>query len=43
MNGGHLGTLQKILGHGSIIMTMRYAHLSADYLEDEVKFNPVDK
>ncbi|MFO6400122.1 tyrosine-type recombinase/integrase, partial [Pseudomonas aeruginosa] len=28
MNGGHIVTLQHILGHASLSMTMRYAHLS---------------
>ena len=42
MNGGRLETLQKILGHGSITMTMRYAHFSPDYLDDAVKLNPVE-
>lgn len=33
MNGGDLYTLQKILGHHSITMTERYAHLSPTYLD----------
>ena len=40
MRGGHLLTLQKILGHSTINMTMRYAHLAPDHLEDAVKLNP---
>ncbi|APE31539.1 hypothetical protein BOX17_11635 [Halomonas aestuarii] len=40
MNGGNLLTLQKILGHQSIQMTMRYAHLSPDHLFEAVKFGP---
>ncbi|RTR00840.1 phage integrase [Halomonas nitroreducens] len=40
MNGGNLLTLQKILGHQSIQMTMRYAHLSPDHLSEAVKFGP---
>lgn len=42
MNGGNILTLQKILGHSSLAMTMRYAHLAPDYLLDAVKFGPVE-
>ncbi len=42
MNGGNILTLQKILGHSTINMTMRYAHLAPDHLEDAVRFNPVN-
>lgn len=41
MNGGNILTLQKILGHSSITMTMRYAHLSPDHLQDAVSLNPL--
>lgn len=41
MQGGNILTLQKILGHVDISMTMRYAHLSPDHLQDAVKFNPM--
>lgn len=41
MNGGNILSLQKILGHADITMTMRYAHLAPDHLNDAVKFNPV--
>ncbi|WP_018414804.1 tyrosine-type recombinase/integrase [Teredinibacter turnerae] len=41
MNGGNILTLQKILGHSTINMTMRYAHLSPDYLLDTIKYNPL--
>lgn len=40
MNGGDVLTLQKILGHQSITMTMRYAHLSPDHLADAIKYAP---
>jgi integrase len=39
-NGGNILTLQKILGHSSLAMTMRYAHLAPDHLQDAVKLNP---
>ncbi|MDT4890927.1 hypothetical protein FQZ97_1279350 [compost metagenome] len=41
MNGGNILTLQKILGHTSLAMTMRYAHLSPDHLQDAVKLGPL--
>jgi integrase len=41
MNGGHILALQKILGHSDIKMTMRYSHLSPDYLKDALKLNPL--
>lgn len=36
MAGGNILTLQKILGHSDIKMTMVYAHLAPDYLGDEM-------
>lgn len=41
MNGGNILTLQKIMGHSTINMTMRYAHLSPDHLLDALKLNPL--
>lgn len=43
MNGGNILSLQKILGHSDIKMTMRYSHLSPDFLEEAVRFNPLAK
>jgi integrase len=41
MNGGNILTLQKILGHSTIIMTMRYAHLAPEHLQEALIFNPL--
>lgn len=41
MNGGHLLTLQKILGHSDIKMTMKYAHLAPEYLLDAISLGPL--
>lgn len=39
MNGGDILTLQKILGHSDVKVTMIYAHLSAEHLQDAVKYS----
>ncbi|WP_023604382.1 phage integrase [Aliivibrio logei] len=41
MNGGNVLTLQKILGHASVLQTMTYAHLAPDYLTEAVEYNPL--
>lgn len=41
MNGGDILTLQKVLGHSDIKLTMRYAHLSPDHMSAVVRFSPV--
>jgi site-specific recombinase XerD len=41
MNGGNILVLQRSLGHASLIMTMRYAHLAPDHLQEVVKLNPL--
>lgn len=41
MNGGNILTLQKILGHSTLTMTLRYAHLAPEHLQEAVRFNPV--
>jgi len=40
MNGGNILALQKILGHSSLNMTMKYAHLAPDYLKEILEKNP---
>lgn len=40
MNGGDILTLQRILGHGNITMTMKYAHLSPDHLKSALTLSP---
>lgn len=39
--GGNILSLQRILGHASLTMTMRYAHLSPDHFEDAMRLNPL--
>lgn len=41
MNGGDILVLQRILGHGNITMTMKYAHFSPDHLESAVRLSPI--
>ncbi|WP_079200830.1 tyrosine-type recombinase/integrase [Pseudomonas sp. CC6-YY-74] len=41
MVGGDILSLQRILGHSSITMTMRYAHLSPDHLESALRLSPL--
>ncbi|MFR0691317.1 tyrosine-type recombinase/integrase [Enterobacterales bacterium AE_CKDN230030158-1A_HGKHYDSX7] len=41
MGGGDILTLQRILGHSSITMTMRYAHLSPEHLESAMRLSPI--
>jgi len=41
MNGGNIVTLQKVLDHGDIKVTMRYAHLSPNHLKEVLQFKPM--
>lgn len=41
MNGGNLRSLQLILGHTTLAMTMRYAHLAPDHLADALRLGPM--
>lgn len=40
VNGGSILSLQKILGHSSLSMTMRYAHLAPGHMQDVLSFGP---
>lgn len=41
INGGNVLVLQKILGHSDIRMTMIYAHLAPNHLNEAIEFAPV--
>lgn len=41
MNGGNIVALQKILGHSSLTVTMKYAHLSPEHLNEAIRLNPL--
>lgn len=41
MNGGNILVLQRILGHSSLTMTMRYAHLAPEHLQEAKALNPL--
>ncbi len=41
MKGGNVLVLQRILGHASIVDTMKYSHFAPEHLDDAVKLNPL--
>jgi integrase len=43
MGGGNILVLQKILGHSTINMTMRYSHLAPGHLQEAVRLSPLSK
>lgn len=36
MRGGNIQALKEILGHASLAMTLRYAHLAPEHLRSEI-------
>ena len=41
MGGGNILVLQRILGHASVTITMRYSHLAPDHLQEAVRLSPL--
>ena len=41
MNGRYILVQQRILGHASIVDTMKYSHFAPEHLEDAVRLNPL--
>lgn len=41
IGGGNILALQRALGHANLTMTMRYAHLAPDHLQDVRTLNPL--
>jgi site-specific recombinase XerD len=42
MNGGNILTLQKILGHSDLKVTMRYSHLAPDFMQQALLLSPLE-
>ncbi len=36
MRGGNILSLQRLLGHSSVVVTMKYAHLAPDFMREEI-------
>jgi len=41
IRGGNILTLQRVLGHASLTMTMRYAHLAPEHMQEVLTLNPL--
>ncbi len=41
ITGGNILTMQKMLGHAPVTITMRYAHLAQDHLQEALRRNPI--
>lgn len=41
MNGGNILSLQKILAHSTLDMTLKYSHLAPDFLKEVLDKNPI--
>ncbi len=41
MDGGNILILQRVLGHSSLAMTMKYAHLAPGHLQESLRLNPM--
>jgi len=41
MDGGNILILQRVHGHSSLAMTMKYAQLAPEPLQESLKLNPM--